>query len=459
MEEALESAKELLHRISPVSSEHSVVVKLALDRSQKEIASTAESSSSKSVVVLEDGQVEDSSSNNNNNISTNSVGDNGKKKQRILYCDLRPATAAAAVTSMQWPIPEGFDLTYNHNSTDLTTPSAHPAATKPGWSKLYRESYCDTPDSVHCVDPEKRSLHLCRTANPTLHLCRAGNSTASVFMRTCEELNISADKYILTLSSLYHGKKSSPFFNNLLYKVAVGAKDGCVVMYIKGKNNSHSNYTTVRGNPLSFPCGTCGFIQPRTSRTSEGISKASAQVELTLLPYNFHILFPLLLMGLNIKEFMSSEKIRVWRHNINVYLQSTPAYYHVPLWQLLSQLDLIQLAALPPVAAIANKVNMAMQHIHNMVKTLEQNCLVDLIAIDSVTKYEGYCYEGLTTVMTSRPVPITALQTPVERELELIPPSLLQIHSNDLLFSWEHMRKHIYGGTHSTSKGAHKFIF
>eukprot|EP01036_Dinobryon_divergens_P024336 gene24336-32775_t len=429
LDEALEFAKDLLQRISPVSSEQSVVVKLALDRSQKEGAFNTESSSSKSAIVLEDGQ-----------------------KQRILYCDLRPATTAA-VTSMQWPIPEGFDLTYNHNSTDLTTPLAHPAVRKPGWSKLYRESYCDTPDSVHCVDPEKRSLNVCRTANPTLHLCRAGNSTASVFMRTCEELNITVDKYILTLALFYQGKRSSPFFNNLLYKVASGAKDGCVVVYIKGKNNSDSNYTTVSGNPLSFPCGTCGFIQPRTPRTGDGTSKANAQVELVLLPYNFHILFPLLLMGLSIKEYMSSEKIRVWRHNINVYLQSTPAYYHVPLWQLLSQLDLIQLAALPPVAAIANKVNMAMQHIHNMVKLLEQNCLVDLIAIDSVTKYEGYNYEGLTTVMISRPVPITALQTPVERELELIPPSLLQIHSNDLLFSWEHMRKHIYGGAGKTVRG------
>jgi hypothetical protein len=453
LDEALESSKDLQQRICPLASKQSVVVMLALDRSQKEGAVT---SSSKSAAVLEDGQVEEKNPNTTDNNSSSSsknvsssmvdIYSNGTKKQRILYCDLRPATGA--VTNMQWPIPEGFDLTYHHNSTELTTPSINSMTTKPGWSKLYRESYCDIPDSVHCVDAEKRPLNVCRTASPTLHLCQAGYSTPSIFMRACEVLNISVDKYILTLTPSYQGKKSSPFFNNLLYKVAPGAKNGCVVVYVKGKNNSGKNYTTVCGNPPSFPCGTCGFIQARTPRpTNDGISKAAVvQVELVLLPYNFHILFPLLLMGVNMKDFMGSEKLRVWRHNINVYLQSTPAYYHVPLWQLLSQLDLIQMAALPPVAVIANKVSMAMQNVHNMVKMLEQNCVADLIAVDSVTKYEGYSYEGLTTVMTSRPVHITALQTPVERELELVPPSLHQIHTNDLLFSWEHMRKHLYGG-------------
>ena len=151
-------------------------------------------------------------------------------------------------------------------------------------------------------------------------------------------------------------------------------------------------------------------------------------------------------MGRELKAANDLTCLLTWRQNMNTYLHSTPPYYHVTMWNLLSRLELIPLVAFPPIATITSNVTNQMQPINTMVKTLEHNCLIDIIAIDSVAKYEGYTYDGLTETMQTRPIATTALQTPIERELELIPQSLQQIHSNDLLFTWEHMRKHLFGG-------------
>ena len=438
LKDAIEAAKNLLVRIS--ATEQSVIVKLSVEK-------VAFSPKPRPVAAMEEGEVTEAGS----------EGSKQPSKPKILVCELRCRNAAS---TKQWPISESCELFYSHQSApEAATPSSVPlsVAVLPGWSLLFRSSYCDLADTVcsskvgsHSANAnagamEKgTSLFPVRAAHPMLHLCRVVDSSATDILRACEELSVPADRYTLDLSltQFRQQQQSKLFFFQLLQKVAASTKDSCIVVYLKVKGHADR---TVASGATEIPNSSFGLIQATSL-------KSSGQVELVLLPFNFHILLPLLLLGCRLREHMDSSKIRLWRHNITAYMHSCPAYYHVLVWQLFANLDLVQFAALPPSAVLvsAKAVSAAMQHVQAAVKVLEQSCLVDLIALDSAAKYEGCSYEGLSSVMEARPVAVLALQSPADREAEIIPPALSQLHCSDLLFTWEHMRKHIYGGLSSS---------
>lgn len=442
VEEAISVSKDLSHRIIAGSAQ-SAVVRISTDSAlfesrglqsaaMRDNTSTARNNRPSSQATVASSSQESLSS---------SLPHPTKKKQKVFTCGL---TSASTGVNM-WPIPDHFSSKFSFpvDEKQVASPSTGPSRRD---DVLFRVDLCDLTASasrestqLESIAAKKGLAFLPRSAQPLLGLHTVEGISAEKVLLKCKALAIWTDSYHLALTENYQ-LQNRTYFEQLMDKIGQCAEDNCVLVHLRARD------VEMMPSPLdSIPSCVFGILHPTPKKARK---KAKGDLGMTILPFNFHILVSLLDLGLALRGHPTErqQSLSTWRHNVTVYMQSVPPYYQTSIWSIFGDNDLVSLASLPPKAAFAGKAAAAMAEIHAAVSSLEQLCLVDLIGMDSVTRYEGYEAKGTASVVQSKPVAVAALQSTVEREIELLPQCIAQIHANDLLSTWDRMRKHVFGG-------------
>jgi hypothetical protein len=267
----------------------------------------------------------------------------------------------------------------------------------------------------------------------------------------CLEFNIPIDRYLVcpvevnTTGKGAGGKSINKNGQTVVSKLLGRLKDGEVfsLAIINNSASEQKNKPIIETENFSLSTkniSLCGIILP--SLENRTVSDGIPSFDIALLPYNFNVLLPLIRQGKQIID--SSDNLlalnknkSVWRNSFLKYWQNTPDYYHQNIYILLQQNDLVSLSTITLPTPYNRQTN-------KTAYKLEQNAITDLICLESAASYNRF--NQLINPIQNIPLPILAtLSTPDLFSLT-IPTSLNQIHSNDLLSTWELMRKQIYGG-------------